>query len=443
MSHFFYSNESIVSILLSSLYLLVVAIVANYQKKLNRFTKTIFGLLLFIGIYLLISTNGRAGWIGFIAGLFFLNKSIFLFSKAAPKSSLLALLFIPFLFVLLFWLKKDSSLGRLFIYKVSAGIFKDNWLWGIGFGKFKVQYNLYQAAYFSSHSIDSKEALLADNTFYGFNDVSQLLIEMGVIGFASLLITAILVVTHFRRYTVKSSKAHLYYGTLSAFICIMVASLFSYPFHVFGIQLIALVLLALMLFSIELQNTPAQKNKYILLYAKTICCGSILFLIFYGYNKMTLINKSAEAFDLSRTGFKNQSLKIYKALSESYNKDGPTLFSYGKQLYYSNQLTTAYSILQETKKYYTDNEVYKLSASISYELGDIKQAEEDYKTALYMVPNRMISRYELFTFYLTIKDTANAIYWGHSILQMPVKVPSVTTENLQTQTKIILQKLDK
>ena len=55
---------------------------------------------------------------------------------------------------------------------------KDNWLWGIGHGQFKAKYNEYQAAYFSSHSIDSKEAVLADNSIYAFNDFGYVITRL-------------------------------------------------------------------------------------------------------------------------------------------------------------------------------------------------------------------------------------------------------------------------
>jgi tetratricopeptide (TPR) repeat protein len=90
-----------------------------------------------------------------------------------------------------------------------------------------------------------------------------------------------------------------------------------------------------------------------------------------------------------------------------------------------------------------DNEVYKLSAAIALETGQIEQAEKDYLTALYMVPNRMRSRYDLMNFYLSARDTSKAINWGKSLLKMQVKIPTGTTKNLQQQTKNILQSLRK
>lgn len=119
------------------------------------------------------------------------------------------------------------------------------------------------------------------------------------------------------------------------------------------------------------------------------------------------------------------------------------MYLYAQELYYSNQLEKAAKILNTGKRYYSSNEVYKLSASIQVELQNYAQAEKDYETAIYMVPNRMISRSNLLNFYLERKDTANAIYWANSILYMPVKVSSKTTDNIQQKTKEILMQLSK
>jgi len=94
--------------------------------------------------------------------------------------------------------------------------------------------------------------------------------------------------------------------------------------------------------------------------------------------------------------------------------------------------------LSIAKKYYSSNEVYKLSASIEAELKNYKQTEGDLKTVINMVPNRMQSRLNMVEFYLEQKDTANARYWANSIINMPVKIISPTTSGIQKRAKEIL-----
>lgn len=430
---FLYQNLSILNIAFSSILLFQLSIISLSKKIL--WAKLLAKFLNLFLLTLIIYTNGRAGWIGLIAGSYFLSKKVFPQLKLSRIATLVTAFFLILLFVFFIWFKKDSSHGRLLIYKISANIFHDNWLSGIGIGKFKEQYNLYQANYFSANSIDSKESLLADNTFYAFNDLWQLLIEVGVIGFTGFLIAAIFLFRYLKQYKIKPGKSYLFYGASSALLCIIVASLFSYPFHVFGIQVLSFIFVVIMLSSIESSDKSNRCKHWFLLSSKALCFAGLFYLCFYGYNKIMLLKKSKEAFQLSQSGFKNESLSAYSSLQKSFAKDETFLYAYAKQLYNSNRLAEAKNVLAEAKQYYTENELYKLSAAINYEQGNFKEAEKDYLMAMYMVPNRMISRYELYNFYLSIKDTTKAIRWAQSILSMPVKIPSERTATIQKMVK--------
>ena len=160
---------------------------------------------------------------------------------------------------------------------------------------------------------------------------------------------------------------------------------------------------------------------------------TIHFWFYFNYK-----NKSLYAFELSKSGFKTKAISRYKELSNCYIKEGNDLFEYSRELYYSNQLQEAKKMLSIAKKYYSSNEVYKLSASIEAELKNYKQAEGDLKTVINMVPNRMQSRLNMVEFYLEQKDTTKARYWANSIINMPVKIISPTTSGIQKRAKEIL-----
>jgi hypothetical protein len=440
ITHFLFGNQSSLSVLLASLYLPVIALVTDYWKKACFIRKTLFIASLFVCIYFLLATEGRAGWIGFIAGLVFLYGRDFRGSKLFTR----IIWFLPvlILLVIVIHVKQDSSQGRLLIYKVSVTMFKDHWLWGIGPGKFKVVYNLYQAKYFASHNIDSKEALLADNTFYAFNDIWQLIIEIGLVRFAGFGIIILLLILYLRHVTAVKKMRSFKNGALAGMVCIIAASLFSYPFHVFAIQVLFLAYLAVLLFSVGMGGFMGRYKMMQRIF-RFAFLSMVLVFGFYGINKIMSISKSGQAFELYRAGFKNEALNMYASLHQSLITDGASDFSFVKQLYNTNRLIEAKKIITIVKQRYVDNEVYKLSAAIALETGQIEQAEKDYLTALYMVPNRMRSRYDLMNFYLSARDTSKAINWGKSLLKMQVKIPTGTTKNLQQQTKNILQSLRK
>jgi len=445
LTNFFIPNKSIFSILLASQIALVLPMWLFYKKE-NKFSKPVnwvFIVLISLSLILLGFTQGRAGYIGLALALSYIAyqylsvsnfKRIFLYA-VLPSFILLT--------TVLFLHKSGSSSGRLLIYKISGGMLKDNWLWGIGQGQFKIQYNHYQSVYFSSHNIDSKEALLADNTFYAFNDFFQVLIENGLIGFLILTVILFLLVVQIKKAILTPANKYLFTAAIASLICILTGSLFSYPLQIFPIAIQATLSLSIINSfkpGKELQVKLSENGGKI---AKIISILlSILLLVhslFYFNNK----KENKQAFELKRSGFRQKAIEKYKNLNDSYIQDGSMFYLYAQELYSTNQLTKAQEILSKAKKLYCTNEVYKLSARIENELQNYLQAEADYKKAIYIVPNRMTSRNELFEHYLGRKDTVHAIYWANSILNMPIKVPSQKTKNIQQRTKEALVQLNK
>ena len=172
----------------------------------------------------------------------------------------------------------------------------------------------------------------------------------------------------------------------------------------------------------------------------TLLAANILLAIYFSLNQNYRV-KSDIAFELKRTGFKKEAMEQYKELSISYCKDGSLLYSYAQELYNSNQLQKAKEVIDNAKKYYNSNQVYKLSAAIENDLQNYTQAEKNYKIAIYIVPNRIVSRKELLDFYLERKDSMKAFYWANSIISMPVKIPSEVPLKIKENTKKILTQL--
>jgi len=438
ITNLYLKNKSIFSILLASQIALVISLYLHF--KANNISLRFINCALFIIIIsstvLLALTNGRSGWLGFtlaITYIFYRTLSNQRFKKAILYFILpLGIL----LLTLLFAYKPDSSNGRLLVYKVSAGMLKDNWLFGIGGGQFKVQYNQSQAAYFATHDIDSKEAMLADNTFYAFNDFFQLIIENGIISFLFLIVAGILLIQQIRTAATKSQNRQLIIASTASIICIITGSLFSYPLQIFPIIFQAIICLSLLsAYSNDgLQIILSKKMKRISIIAFMLIG---VFLVAQFYFHLQFSRKSLQAFELERSGFKRKATQKYKELNESSINDGNVMYLYAHELYHTNQPNLAAKVLSEAKKYYCSNSVYKLSAQIEQQLQHYSSAEGDYKTAVYMVPNRIISRWDLLNYYIERKDTANIIYWSNSIINMPVKVLSQITINIQEKAKKI------
>lgn len=385
--------------------------------------------------------GGRAGLLGFLGASIIIYWKANLAAYLRKKPVIFAAFAAAFL-LLLYVSKPGSTSGRLHIYSVSLQILKDNWVTGVGIGKFKAVFNEYQASYFMQHDIDSKRALLADNTFYAFNDYLQLVGETGIVGFILLACFAILMIKRISGLLKHNQNNPILIGTLAVFISLSVSALFSYPFQVMPIQLTALACLGIILF-FPLKLVAANRSAQIL----TPGIRSLYFIIcaFFIYHSMCYIqtkSRERKAFQFSITGKKRDALELYKKLATHYPAYGYNKYLYAEHCYYMNETERADSALAEAQKTYTDNKVYSLKARINVEKGNLKDAEQCFLKAIYMVPNRMASRYDIAQFYMENKDTAKALQWAYSIKNMPVKVPSEKTNWMLSRTDELIMKMD-
>lgn len=437
----FIPNKSIFCILLAAQIVFLIShfLGAGPQKAVQLLRWVILSVCL-LAISFLIILEGRSGWLGFIIALLFTTyqycNKVFFRKLIVIAGSMLGA---TALTILLFY-KLGSTQGRFLIYKIAAKMLTENLLFGIGFGQFKIKYNLYQANYFETTGGSPGEALLADKTIYAFNDPLQLLIENGLFGFV-LFILAIIILVKLIIKVIKQNKNNpLLIAAVSSVICIATGAFFSYPLQIFPILILLVVCLAIIHAFLPPEDHQGVVTKARLTKRSLFFIGLLLMVHFLLFFQYTI--KGHNALELSMIGYKRESIKKFKQVNRYYFKDGNILFLHAKELYDVNQLNEAFEVIQTAKRYISTTELYKLSALVNYSLGNFNQAEMDYKTALYMIPNRMSSKFDLVQFYINRKDTVNARYWANVILKMEVKIQSAKTRALQEEARNILKRIE-
>lgn len=148
-------------------------------------------------ILVLPASRSRAAWLAVLVSSFYLLSVKYQFFKTIRKyfnTRIRQIVLISFLTILLsttilglYYFKKGSADGRLLIWKVSAEMISDKPVFGHGFDGFKKRYMDYQAARFKQNP-DSKEALVAGDSNYAFNELIQLTVEHGLAGFFLILL---------------------------------------------------------------------------------------------------------------------------------------------------------------------------------------------------------------------------------------------------------------
>lgn len=386
-----------------------------------------------IGLIIAVSFNSRAFSIGFVLAittLLFLDKQVTLSRRAYLLTTLTIL---ALLFFSIFLIKTDSSLGRMLIYKIAANIYREHWLYGIGIGNFKEVYMYYQADYFRLGKFSQQELLLADNTYYAFNDYFQLIIETGVIGVLFILFS-VLSIYQLAKIALSYSNAGILWNAIGMMIAGCTAAFFNFVFYRFEFQVAGILCILIIAYFTLKKNEGEIK----------IISSFLLFLIiclYCTYNFLTIgyfsaYEKLKEARDLERAGYRNEAMVIVKALPKELT--GSHEYLELTSFLYTNAMMLK-EAKQETVKLMTVRPSSDASARLGYiyEMNnEYKDAEKAYLMAIDMVPNRFTTRYKLFMLYKKTDQKNKAMDCGKIILSMPVKIPSPIIDRIKSNVNL-------
>jgi len=384
----------------------------------------------------------RAFVIGSSAGLLFylFNRQRVLRSKHLLFCVII--LFLILTFSLACFFKQDSSLGRILIYKVSYLILKKHPLWGIGFGNFKRQYLYYQAEYFMQGNYLPKELMLADNTYFAFNDYFQFLIEFGIVG-GVLLLSMIAILLKLTSFSLKKeSDNNFLLFSVSLIITIAVGALFTHVFDQLIAQIIFLNALAYILIK-AIFHKAVFKKEHIVIIITMFCTDLLLVCNFYQFQIFhhTAFEKVEYAKDLAIEGYNIESMERSDSLYKSCKGQYSFLTFYSTRLLLNGRPSLATKVLKEAIQQEPSYRLFLQLGAANDSLGNTSAAQSSLKTAVFMVPNRFESRFELFKFYRKHNLGNEAIACGTEILNLQIKVPSYRVDLIKEETRRILKEL--
>jgi tetratricopeptide (TPR) repeat protein len=398
-----------------------------FSKKINN--KEVFTILtLLISLLFFIYSENRSYILGLTISSFFIFRHLINWKKY--KSFLLLLIFLLILFLIIF-VKTDSSLGRIFIYKISLKILIDHLISGISWGNFHFVYKNYQSEYFDTQNFKIKELLLADNTSYAFNDYLQFIIEIGIIG-----VPIILLFFFFLSRLILNSinKDYISNIALIVIISISIAALFTHTFEK------PLVLSAYIVSIFILYIKKLKTVNLIVIYSIAAFIPILIYTSYY-YKEIIFFKEYKtfnESIKLSHLGFKKQALKNYSELYNKLHDDEIFLSTYGKELVYFDDFENACKIFDKLISL-NNNSVYLENAAKAYYLsGNINKSEHLYIKSINTVPNRFIPRMGLLNLYLSTGQKIKATTLAKEILRLPVKISSYRINEIKDFCKKII-----
>lgn len=405
--------------------------VVVYVKESKAVIKSILAILVLISFILLTCTLSRAAIISLSISMFLLilknNNMVVLIRKYW--------IYILISFILLgigtYLIKKPSADGRFLMARINLKMIRENGLTGIGFGNYCGEYGRTQARFFSEFMKDSVDdmdisnipeglRMVADCPRFSFNEYLKMGVENGPI--AMLLMVGIMLLGIVQTY--KSNSIWCYpLVVLSVFAC------FSYPFEVDILLLITIICLA--------SNNNQQSNNLgglFLLVFLVVLFGSV-----YYVRKERMYRNDIKAYSSFYSKmFRNRS-KLYYIHDTDVIPEGiyheSMLFNYGQSLSENGEYTRSDSVLKMGTKISSDPMFWNVMGNNSLAQGKYREAEERYKHAFYMVPNRLYPLYLLAKLYHTEGDTVKFLDMADKVETFIPKVESVNTERLRNEIR--------
>ncbi len=392
------------------------------------------------------NTEARASWLGVSAGIVFIvlikepiiRTRLKIYSKKLPIKTAFIILSL-FSILALYYYKKDSVSGRLFIWKIGTEMIGENPVFGNGFKSFKLDYNNFQAVYFQSHPSEKLYSQLAGNISVAFNEYLEIAIELGAIGLILIVGIFFISISQFKQYILERDSP-IILGAIASILCLGVISLFSYPLHILPIQINFYFFLSI-ISSHMIRGITVDFNQT----SRAVVLSVILVLT------VSIGIHQGVRFDAYRT-FKNSvihsingeyevSLKMFKKIEPFLQSDPQYLFYYGNALYNSNRKYESILIYEKAKNFSSDPHLYLQLGNNYLSIKKTHQAELAYMQAINIVPNRIIPRFHLFKLYLNTKQVRKAKEIGKTIEEMKIKVPSEMINEIREIVKADLRKL--
>jgi O-antigen ligase len=409
-------NKSLLGILIASCFF--------YCQPFFRNQKTFYRLLV-ICITIILLLQSRAGVLCFLVGVIILCYLNGRFSHL--KVSLRVLIIVLGLLIagtVAFMVKEDSTSGRLFIWRNSISIIKQNFFTGVGVGKFRVAYNEQQVKWFEQNGFNNKEALLADTVYYAFNEWLQIAVQIGApLTLLLLMVTLLIFYISIKKLRYRMHK-RFEIGCVSAFASLLTGTFISYPFYFLPTFLIFLFL-CFYLLQIIVEKQRIKLIIFLLLFFLFIYAGGNF------YRQVIARTSWKEASEFKSVGYKkkakNKMLSAYSVLRQN----GDFLYSLGDLYYTLNQNNLAIYYINKSSNYKNDYNLHRKLAQLYFDTKMTEKAEQHFLKAVYMVPNRFVSRELLIDFYIKSGNHKQAQYWAIQTLRFPEKVPSETTKRIK------------
>ena len=327
----------------------------------------------------------------------------------------------------LYFLKKGSADGRSIIYMISLLSILQHPLLGSGINSFCHQYAEGMASFSSQHPTFDFHS--ADVTSNAYNILLQIGVEQGFVGIS---LAIVLVVVMF----VKLNKKGKILGI--GLLCLLIFSMLSYPFGQLPYQVIFVLITAYAATGTGDGTTSTKWHQFCRCYLAPVALFSsvILFSIF----THTQIKERVKA----ESKYQIMAGVSHAAFIDDYYESLPLmlsnehfLFDFAKILAADGQYNDSNAMLRLGTLISCDPMFYVIQGNNYRKMGFYQYAEQSYKKAFNIMPNRLYPLYQLMLLYEKEGDMEKMTKMAQQVIAFKEKVTSPATREMKKKANVI------
>lgn len=328
--------------------------------------------------------------------------------------------------VALYLIKRSSADGRMLIWLSSVATWTESpWL-GVGTGGFANACAEGISSLYKS-GMDLSSAGVTNNAF---NLLVKVLVEQGITGI--VMATTLICLVMIKLY--KNSKP-LFYGMTS----LLLFSMFSYPFDMLPYKIIAIIIIAWS------ESASSEKIYRVCKLGRITTFMLSCLLVFAAWQTCGLVKESCGAdksYNLIR-GVKDKAfIKDHYELLPLEEDNPGFLFDFGKILREYGRYNDSNAILRMGTTCSADPMFHVLMGNNYCDMGHCALAEDSYKKAFAIMPNRLYPLYQLMLMYGDCGEKAKARNMARMIMEMKPKIESPATRDMKKKAAGIMRNIN-
>lgn len=408
------------------------------------------GLIIVTGV--LILTESRGAWLALLGSLIIINfKSIKMTWQKVFKIRWISPIAFAGVVVIglaiiygLINLNRDSVTGRWFVWRIAWNMFTSHPVCGIGFQRFPVEYQNYQADFFDnaqniaffSHAANMKQA---DNEYL------QVLAENGLTGALFCLVFLVILWRYWMQFKSNLEDGSLVIPLVKALgVALSVVCLHSIvdnPLRNVAIQIIFLIFIGMISLGIKItrDTTPGTISFSNPLLLRLVAIGFLVYTMFNVVLKGSACINWRQGQAYFKAGYYEKGIEKYCQAQRILPDNGELLFHLGSAYAYTNRPEKALPLLRKSKATFNDKNIYINEGLCYYQLRDFEKAEKNLLAALCMYPNLLLPRLWLAEIYLKTGRKMEALRRLSEIQQIQPKTVNTEVLTIKADAERLIQ----